>query len=169
MEIVIIISLVLVIALLLLDKNKTSIQENPTKTEELPFKQDVPVSIIGESKPVILKQSLSITKEDELDLEEEEKELSKNLEPLDNEFTQRVSTDELNSFVNSIEEELINETTVKTAKKIEGSELLELLQQAMPNSAKTIAKLLDQSLNEKSSKKEKEVIDHDDFNINDFI
>ncbi|MDM1410724.1 hypothetical protein HX038_08140 [Myroides odoratimimus] len=170
MEIVIIISLVLVIALLLLDKNKTSIQENQSKTEELPFKQDVPISIIGESKPVILNQSLSLINqtEGELDLEEEEKELSKNLEPLDNEFTQRVSTDELTRFVNSIEEELINETTVKTAKKIEGSLLLELLQQALPDSAKTIAKLLDQSLNEKSPKKE-EVIDSEDFNINDFV
>lgn len=169
MEIIIIISLVLVITLLLLDKNKTSIQENPTKTEELPFKQDVPVSIIGESKPVVLKQSLMCQTEVELDLEEEEKELSKNLEPLDNEFTERISMDELNRFVISIEEELINETTVKTAQKIEGSELLELLQQAMPDSAKTIAKLLDQSLSEKSPKKEEEVIDSEDFNINDFV
>lgn len=169
MEIVIIISLVLVIALLLLDKNKTSKQENPIKTEELPFKQDIPVSIIGESKPVVLKQSLMSQTEDELDLEEEEKELSENLQPLDNEFTERVSMDELNSFVRYIEEELINETTVKTAKKIEGSELLELLQQALPDSAKTIAKLLDQSLSEKSPKKEEEVIDSEDFNINDFV
>ncbi|MEK6451707.1 MULTISPECIES: hypothetical protein [unclassified Myroides] len=169
MEIIIIISLVLVITLLLLDKNKTSIQENPTKTEELPFKQDVPVSIIGESKPVVLKQSLMSQTEVELDLEEEEKELRKNLEPLDNEFTERVSMDELNRFVNSIEEELINETTVKIAKKIEGSELLELLQQALPDSAKAIAKLLDQSLSEKSPKKEEEVIDSEDFNINDFV
>ncbi|MDX4972135.1 hypothetical protein ACPDHQ_12590 [Myroides odoratimimus] len=169
MEIVIIISLVLVIALLLLDKNKISKQENQSKTEELPFKQDVPVSIIGESKPVVLKQSLMSRTEVELDLEEEEKELSKNLEPLDNEFTERVSMDELTSFVRSIEEELINETTVKTAKKIEGSELLELLQQALPDSAKKIAKLLDQSLSEKSPKKEEEVIDSEDFNINDFV
>jgi len=169
MEIVIIISLVLVITLLLLDKNKTSKQENQSKTEELPFKQDVPVSIIGESKPVKLKQSLMSQTEDELDLEEEEKELSESLQPVDIEFTQRVSTDELNGFVNSIEEELINETTVKIAKKIEGSELLKLLQQAMPDSAQTIAKLLDQSLNEKSPKKEEEVIDSEDFNINDFI
>ncbi|MEC4034323.1 hypothetical protein [Myroides odoratimimus] len=169
MEIIIIISLVLVITLLLLDKNKTSIQENPTKTEELPFKQDVPVSIIGESKPVVLKQSLMSQTEVELDLEEEEKELRENLEPLDNEFTERVSMDELNRFVNSIEQELINETTVKTVQKIEGSELLELLQQALPDSAKTIAKLLDQSLNEKSPKKEEEVIDSEDFNINDFV
>ncbi|MDM1353253.1 MULTISPECIES: hypothetical protein [Myroides] len=168
MEIVIIISLVLVIALLLLDKNKNIKQENPTKTEELPFKQDVPISIIGESKPVVLKQSLTSQAEGELDLEEEEKELSKNLEPLDHEFTERVSIDELNSFVKSIEEELISETTVKTAQKIEGSDLLELLQQAMPNSAKTIAKLLDQSLSEKSSRKE-EVIGNEDFNINDFV
>ncbi|MDM1086802.1 hypothetical protein, partial [Myroides odoratimimus] len=130
MKIVIIISLVLVIALLLLDKNKTNKQENQSKTEEPPFKQDVPISIIGESKPVILKQSLMSQTEEELDLEEEEKELSKNLEPLDHEFTERVSMDELNRFVNSIEQELISETTVKTAKKIEGSDLLELLQQA---------------------------------------
>lgn len=168
MEIVIIISLVIVIVLLLVDKNKTIKQENQSETEELPFKQDVSVSVIGESKPVKLKQSLISQTEDELDLEEEEKELSKNLEPIDNEFTERVSMDELNSFVRSIEEELINETTVKTAKKIEGSELLELLQQALPDSAKTIAKLLDQSLNEKSPKKE-EVIDSEDFNINDFV
>lgn len=169
MEIVIIISLVLVIILLLLDKNKTKKQENQSKAEEPPFKQDVPVSIIGESKPVVLKQSLMSQTDGELDLEEEEKELSKNLEPLDNEFTERVSMDELNSFVNSIEQELINETIVKTAQKIEGSELLELLQQALPDSAKTIAKLLDQSLNEKSPKKEEEVIDSEDFNINDFV
>lgn len=169
MEIVIIISLVLVITLLLLDKNKTIKQENPTKTEELPFKQDVPISIIGESKPVILKLSLMSQTEEELDLEEEEKELSDNAQSTDYEFTERISMDELNSFVNSIEEELINETIVKTAKKIEGSDLLELLQQAIPNSAKTIAKLLDQSLNVKSSKKEDEVIDSDDFNISDFI
>ncbi|MGG5577783.1 hypothetical protein ACPDHL_10625 [Myroides sp. C15-4] len=169
MEIVIIISLVLVIALLLLDKNKTSKQENQSKTEELLFKQDVPISIIGESKPVMLKQSLTSQTKDELDLEEEEKELSKNLEPIDNELTERISMDELNNFVNSIEQELINETTVKTAQKIEGSELLELLQQAMPDSAKTIAKLLDQSLNEKSPKKEEEVITSEDFNINDFV
>ncbi|QQU02143.1 hypothetical protein [Myroides odoratus] len=168
MEIVIIISLVLVITLLLLDKNKTIKQENPTKTEELPFKQDVPISIIGESKPVVLKLSLTSQTNDELDLEEEEKELSKNLEPIDNELTERVSMDELNNFVNSIEEELINEATAKTAKKIEGSELLELLQQALPDSAKTIAKLLDQSLKEKSPKKE-EVIGREDFNINDFV
>lgn len=168
MEIVIIISLVLVITLLLLDKNKTIKQENPTKTEELPFKQDVPISIIGESKPVVLKQSLMSQTEDELDLEEEEKELSESLQPIDNEFNERVYMDELNRFVNSIEEELINEATTKTAKKIEGSELLELLQQALPDSAKTIAKLLDQSLNEKSSKKE-EVIGSEDFNINDFV
>ncbi|MDM1097161.1 hypothetical protein HXZ81_10945 [Myroides odoratimimus] len=168
MEIVIIISLVIVIVLLLVDKNKTIKQENQSETEELPFKQDVSVSVIGESKPVKLKQSLISQTEDELDLEEEEKELSKNLEPIDNEFTERVSMDELNSFVRSIEEELINETTVKTAKKIEGSELLELLQQALPDSAKTIAKLLDQSLSEKSPKKE-EVIDSEDFNINDFV
>ncbi|MFG0592233.1 hypothetical protein ACF8C4_14025 [Myroides odoratimimus] len=170
MEIVIIISLVIIIVLLLLSRNKSIQQENATKIEELPFKQDVPISIIGESKPVILKQSLSLTKEDEIDLEEEEKELSESLQPVDHEFTQRVSTDELNSFVRSIEQELISETTVvKTAKKIEGSDLLELLQQAIPNSAKTIAKLLDQSLNEKSSKKEEEVIGSEDFNINDFI
>lgn len=167
MEIVIIISLVLVIALLLLDKNKTIKQENPTKTEELPFKQDVPVSIIGESKPVVLKQSLMSRTEDELDLEEEEKELSKNLEPLDNEFIERVSMDELNGFVRSIEEKLINETTVKTAKKIEGSELLELLQQAMPDSARTIAKLLDQSLIVKSL--EEKIMDSTEFNIGDYI
>ncbi|WP_353158601.1 hypothetical protein [Myroides odoratus] len=169
MEIVIIISLVLVIALLLLDKNKTIKQENQSKTGELPFKQDVPVSIIGESKPVILKQSLTSQTDGELDLEEEEKELSKNLQPVDHEFTERVSMDELNSFVKSIEEELINDATAKTAKKIEGSELLELLQQAMPDSAKTIAKLLDQSLSEKSPKKEEEVIGSEDFNINDFV
>lgn len=169
MEIVIIISLVIIIVLLLLSRNKSIQQENATKIEELPFKQDVPISIIGESKPVILKQSLSLTKEDEIDLEEEEKELSESLQPVDHEFTQRVSTDELNSFVRSIEQELISETTVKTAKKIEGSDLLELLQQAIPNSAKTIAKLLDQSLNEKSPKKEEEVIGSEDFNINDFI
>ncbi|MDM1086736.1 hypothetical protein, partial [Myroides odoratimimus] len=130
MEIVIIISLVIIIVLLLLSRNKSIQQENATKIEELPFKQDVPISIIGESKPVILKQSLSLTKEDEIDLEEEEKELSESLQPVDHEFTQRVSTDELNSFVRSIEQELISETTVKTAKKIEGSDLLELLQQA---------------------------------------
>ncbi|MDM1508333.1 hypothetical protein HX082_02855 [Myroides odoratimimus] len=168
MEIVIIISLVLVIVLLLLDKNKISKQENQSKTEELPFKQDLPISIIGESKPVILKQSLVSQIEDELDLEEEEKELSENLQPLDDEFTERVSMDELHGFVNSIKEELINETIVKTVQKIEGSDLLELLQQAMPESAKTIAKLLDQSLNERSSKKE-QLIDKEDFNINDFI
>ena len=46
--------------------------------------------------------------------------------------------------------------------------LLELLQQAMPDSAKTIAKLLDQSLKEKLPKKE-EVIGREDFNINDFV
>ncbi|MDM1517854.1 hypothetical protein HX089_15925 [Myroides odoratimimus] len=168
MEIVIIISLVIIIVLLLLSRNKLIQQENQSKTEELPFKQDIPVSIVGESKPVILKQSQVLIKEDEIDLEEEEKELSENLEPIDHEFTERVSMDELNSFVRSIEEELINETTVKTAKKIEGSELLELLQQALPDSAKTIAKLLDQSLNEKSPKKE-EVIGSEDFNINDFV
>lgn len=75
MEIVIIISLVIIIALLLVDKNKTIKQENSTKTEELPFKQDIPVSIIGESKPVMLKQSLSTNQEEYIDLEEEEKEL----------------------------------------------------------------------------------------------
>lgn len=169
MEIVIIISLVIIIVLLLLSRNKSIQQENVTKIEELPFKQDVPISIIGESKPVVLKQSLSLTKEDEIDLEEEEKELSESLQPVDHEFTQRVSTDELNSFVRSIEQELINETTVKIAKKIESSELLELLQQAIPDSAQTIAKLLDQSLKEKSPKKEEEVIGSEDFNINDFI
>ncbi|MFM9403717.1 hypothetical protein ACKLNQ_17580 [Myroides odoratimimus] len=168
MEIVIIISLVIIIAILLVDKNKTIKQENPTKTEELPFKQDVPVSIMGESKPVMLKQSLSANQEEYIDLEEEEKELSDNVQPIDNEFIERVSMDELSSFVNSIEQELINEATAKTAKKIEGSELLELLQQALPDSAKTIAKLLDQSLNEKSPKKE-EVIGSEDFNINDFV
>ncbi|MEK6511199.1 hypothetical protein [Myroides odoratimimus] len=169
MEIVIIIGLVIIIALLLLDKNKTIKQEISTKTEELPFKQDAPISIIGESKPVVLKQSLSSINqtEDELDLEEEEKELSEDLQPLDNEFTQRVSMNELNNFVSSIEEELINDATVNTAKKIEGSDLLELLQQAIPDSAKTIAKLLDQSLSIKSSKKE--VIGSQDFNISDFV
>lgn len=166
MEIAIIISLVIVIALLLVDKNKTIKQENPTKTEELPFKQDVP--FIGESKPIMLKQSLSTNQEEYIDLEEEEIELRGNLESLDNEFSQRVTMDEIHSFVNSIEEELIDETTVKTAKKIEGSDLLELLQEAMPDSAKTIALLLDQSLNIKSPKKV-EVIDNEDFNINDFI
>ncbi|KUF40203.1 hypothetical protein AS361_05870 [Myroides marinus] len=168
MEIVIIISLVLVIVLLLLDKNKISKQENQSKTEELPFKQDLPISIIGESKPVILKQSLVSQIEDELDLEEEEKELSENLQPLDDEFTERVGMDELHGFVRSIEQELINENTVKTAKKIEGSDLLELLQKTMPDSAKIIAKLLDQSLNVRSSKKE-QLIDKESFNINDFI
>lgn len=168
MEIVIIISLVIIIALLLLNKNKSIQQENLTKTEELSFKQDNPVSIMGESKPVILKQSLMSQTEAELDLEEEEKELSDNVQPIDNEFTERVSMDELSSFVNSIEQELMNEDVIKTAQKIEGSELLELLQQAMPTSAKTIAKLLDQSLSIKSPKKE-EVIDSEDFNINDFV
>lgn len=167
MEIVIIISLVLVIALLLLDKNKTIKQENPTKTEEPPFKQDVPIGIIGESKPIILKQSLTSQIEVELDLEEEEKGLRDNVQPLDHEFTERVSMDELTSFVESIEEELINETTLKTTKKIEGSELLELLQQAMPNSAKTIAKLLDHSLSLKIPKKEE--VGSDGFNIGDYI
>ncbi|WP_413512867.1 hypothetical protein [Myroides odoratus] len=169
MEIVIIISLVIIIVLLLLSRNKPIQQVNSIKTEELPFKQDVPISIIGESKPVILKQSLSLTKGDEIDLEEEEKELSDSIQSLDHEFTERISTDELNGFVRSIEQELISEATVKTAQKIEGSELLELLQQAMPNSAATIAKLLDQSLKEKSPKKEEEVFDSEDFNINDFI
>lgn len=170
MEIVIIISLVIIIALLLLHKNKSIQQEKSTKTEELPFKQDVSVSIMGESKPVVLKQSLSSISqtEDELDLEEEEKELSNDLQPLDNEFTERVNLDELNRFVNAIEEELISDTTINTVKKIEGSDLLELLQEAMPDSAQTIAKLLDQSLNEKLPKKE-EVIDREDFNINDFV
>lgn len=168
MEIVIIIGLVIIIALLLLDKSKITKQKNQSKTEELSFKQDLPISIMGESKPVILKQSLMSQREDELDLEEEEKELSDNVQPIDNEFTERVSMDELSSFVNSIEEEFINEIAIKTAQKIEGSELLELLQQAMPTSAKTIALLLDQSLNIKSPKKV-EVIDSEDFNINDFI
>ncbi|WP_060873538.1 hypothetical protein [Myroides odoratus] len=168
MEIVIIISLVIIIALLLLDKNKITKQKNQSKTEELPFKQDVSFSIIGESKPVMLKQSLSTNQEEYIDLEEEEKELGESLQPMDHDFTERVSLDELTSFVNSIEEEFINEIAIKTAQKIEGSDLLELLQQAMPDSAKTIAKLLDQSLNEKSSKKE-EVIDSEDFNINDFV
>ncbi|MDM1352464.1 hypothetical protein HX014_18010 [Myroides marinus] len=164
MEIVIIISLVVIIALLLLDKNKTIKKENQSKAEELSFKQDVPVSIIGESKPVVLKQSLMSQTEDELDLEEEEKELSESLQPIiDNEFTERVSMDELNSFVNSIEQELIDEASIKITQKIEGSELLELLQQAMPESAKTIAKLLDQSL------KKKELMDSEEFNINDFV
>lgn len=169
MEIVIIISLVIIIALLLLDKSKITKQKNQSKTEELSFKQDLPISIMGESKPVILKQSLMSQTEDKLDLEEEEKELSDNVQPIDNEFTERVSMDELSSFVRSIEEKLINDATVNTAKKIEGSELLELLQQAMPDSAKTIAMLLDQSLSEKSPKKEEEVIDSEDFNINDFV
>ncbi|MEC4095410.1 hypothetical protein [Myroides odoratimimus] len=168
MEIVIIISLVIIIALLLFSKNKSIQQENSTKTEELPFKQDVPVSILGESKPIMLKQSLYLTKEDEIDLEEEEKELSENLQPMDHDFTERVSMDELNRFVNSIEQELINETTIKTVKKIEGSDLLELLQQAMPDSSKTIAKLLDQSLNAKTPKKEDPTY-NEDFNINDFV
>lgn len=167
MEIVIIISLVIIIALLLLDKNKTSKQENQSKTEELPFKQDVPISIIGKSKPVILKQSLMSQIEDEIDLEEEEKELSESLQLVDHEFTERVSMDELNGFVRSIEQELINDATVKTAKKIEGSDLLELLQEAMPDSAKIIAKLLDQSLNVKIPKKEE--VDIDGFNIGDYI
>ncbi|AJH14506.1 hypothetical protein MPR_1324 [Myroides profundi] len=153
---------------MLLNKNKPIEKENQSKTEELSFKQDVPVSIIGESKPIMLKQSLYLTKEDEIDLEEEEKELSNDLQPLDNEFTERVSMDELNRFVNSIEEELISDTTIKTAKKIEGSDLLELLQKAMPDSAKTIAKLLDQSLSKKSPKKEQPTY-NEDFNINDFV
>lgn len=168
MEIVIIVSLVIIIVLLLLNKNKSIQQENQSKTEELSFKQDIPFSIIGESKPVVLKQSLYLTKEEELDLEEEEKELSKSLQPLDHEFTERVNLDELSRFVNSIEEELINETTIKTAKKIEGSDLLELLQEAMPDSAKTIAKLLDQSLNVKSPKKEEQTY-NEDFDISDFV
>ncbi|MEK6495272.1 hypothetical protein [Myroides odoratimimus] len=168
MEIVIIVSLVIIIVLLLLNKNKSIKQENQSKTEELSFKQDIPFSIIGESKPVVLKQSLYLTKEEELDLEEEEKELSKSLQPLDHEFTERVNLDELSRFVNSIEEELINETTIKTAKKIEGSDLLELLQEAMPDSAKTIAKLLDQSLNVKSPKKEEQTY-NEDFDISDFV
>lgn len=167
MEIVIIISLVIVIALLLLDKNKTIKQENPTKTEELPFKQDVSFSIIGESKPIMLKQSLSANQKEYIDLEEEEIELRGNSESLDNEFNQNVTMDEIHSFVNSIEEELIDETTVKTAKKIEGSDLLELLQQAMPDSAKTIAKLLDQTLSVKSV--EEKIMDSTEFNIGDYI
>lgn len=169
MEIVIIISLVIIIALLLLNKNKSIQQENQYRTEELPFKQDVPVSIMGESKPVILKQSLSLINQidNELDLEEEEKELSEDLQPMDQEFTDRVSMDELNSFVRSIEEELINDTIIKTAKKIEGSDLLELLQQAMPDSAKTIAKLLDQTLSVKSV--EEKIMNSTVFNIGDYI
>jgi len=169
MEIVIIISLVIIIALLLLNKNKSIQQENQYRTEELPFKQDVPVSIMGESKPVILKQSLSLINQidNELDLEEEEKELSEDLQPMDQEFTDRVSMDELNSFVRSIEEELINDTIIKTAKKIEGSDLLELLQQAMPDSAKTIAKLLDQTLSVKSV--EEKIMNSTEFNIGDYI
>ncbi|WP_010254261.1 hypothetical protein [Myroides injenensis] len=169
MEIVIIISLVIIIALLLVDKNKTIKQENSTKTEELPFKQDVSFSLIGESKPIVVKQSLSSINqtENELDLEEEEKELGESLQPMDHEFTERVSMDELNRFVNSIEEELINDATVNTAKKIEGSDLLDLLQQAMPDSAKTIAKLLDQSLSVKSL--EGKIMDSTEFNIGDYI
>ncbi|KZE73351.1 hypothetical protein AV926_18380 [Myroides marinus] len=168
MEIVIIISLLIIIVLLLVDKTKTVKQDNLINTKELFFKQDIPVSIIGESKPIMLKQSLSTKQEEDIDLEEEELELRGNSESLDNEFSQSVTMDELHGFVNSIEEELINDATVNTAKKIEGSDLLELLQQAMPDSAKTIAKLLDQSLSVKSSKKE-EVMSNKDFNINDFI
>lgn len=170
MEIVIIIILVIVIALLLLSKNKSIQQENQSRTEELPFKQDVPISIMGESKPVILKQSLALInqEEQELDLEEEEKELSGNLEPIDNEFTQRVNMEELKEFVKSVERELVNETTIDIAKRIEGSELLDLLEKAMPESAKSIAKLLDQSLIIEL-KKNHNTLDNQEFNINDFV
>lgn len=71
--------------------------------------------------------------------------------------------DELNSFVRSFEQELISETTVKTVKKIEEFDLLELLHQALPDSAETIAKLLDQTLNVNLFKKE-EITDNEDFN-----
>jgi len=53
--------------------------------------------------------------------------------------------------------------------KIDDSELCKLHQLALPDSAKTIAKLLDQPLNVKSPKKEEEVIGSEDFNINDFV
>lgn len=170
MEIALLISLVIGVALLLSTKNKTIAQEHSTKTEALPFKQDIPISIMGESKPVVLKQSLSVTNqiEQDLDLELEEQELSATMQVIDQEFTERVTIDELNNFVRSIDKELLDEATVKTAKKMEGSELLELLEKAMPDSAKAIAKLLDQSLSEKSPKKE-EAKGSDDFNINDFI
>ncbi len=166
MEIVIIISLVIVIALLLLNKNKPLIKENPTTAKELPFKQDVRVSVIGESKPVILMQSIQT--QEEISLQEEEQELVTSIEPLDSEFTQRVNQEELSRFVSSVEQELIDETTIEIAKKLEGSELLELLEQAMPNSAKSIAKLLDQSLRIESPKKSEQV-DSQDFNISDFL
>lgn len=170
MEIVLLISLVIGVALLLSTKNKTIEQEHSTKTDALPFKQDVPISIMGESKPVVLKQSLSVTNqiEQDLDLELEEQELSATMQVIDQEFTERVMIDELNNFVRSIDKELLDEATVKIAKKMEGSELLELLEKAMPDSVKAIAKLLDQSLSEKSPKKE-ETIGSEDFNINDFI
>ncbi|MGL4582279.1 MAG: hypothetical protein ACRCVU_04775 [Flavobacterium sp.] len=166
MEIVIIISLVIVIALLLLDKRPLLKKENQATAEERPFKQDVRVSVMGESKPVILKQSLQTQKE--INLQEEEKELVTNMEPLDSDFTQRVNQEELSRFVSSVKQELIDETTIETAKKLEGSELLELLEQAMPNSAKAIAALLDQSLNVKSPKKQEQV-DSQDFDISDFV
>ncbi|WP_121967262.1 hypothetical protein [Myroides sp. N17-2] len=166
MEIVIIISLVIVIALLLLDKKPPLKKESQATAEELPFKQDVRVSVMGESKPVILKQSIQT--EQEINIEEEEQELVTNIEPLDSDFTQRVNQKELSRFVNSVKQELIDEATIETAKKLDGSALLELLEQAMPNSAKSIAKLLDQSLNVKSPKKQDQV-DSQDFNISDFV
>lgn len=166
MGIVIIISLVIVIALLLLDKRPLLKKENQATAEERPFKQDVRVSVMGESKPVILKQSLQT--QEEINLQEEEKELVTNMEPLDSDFTQRVNQEELSRFVSSVKQELIDETTIETAKKLEGSELLELLEQAMPNSAKAIAALLDQSLSVKSPKKQEQV-DSQDFDISDFV
>lgn len=169
METLLLISLVIIIVLLLIDKAKNTRQQNLTKTEELPFQQDNPISIIGESKPIVLKHSLLPTHSiEEFDLEEEENEFSKDLPPIIDEFTQKVTMDELRSFVASIEKEHFNQEDIQTAEKIEGSDLLQLLQQAMPDAAQTIAKLLDQSLSEKTPKKE-EVINSEDFNINDFV
>ncbi|WP_121966552.1 hypothetical protein [Myroides sp. N17-2] len=136
MEIIIIISLVIVIALLLSDKNKPFKKENPTTAKELPFKQDVRVSVMGESKPVILKQSLQT--EQEVNMQEEEQVLVTSIDPLVNEFTQRFNLNELDTFLDSVGKELIDDTTIEIAKKLEGSELLKLLEQEMPNSVKSI-------------------------------
>ncbi|MCP1994393.1 hypothetical protein [Flavobacterium sp. HSC-61S13] len=170
METVIVICLIIIIILLLSDKMSMGVG---TQNAEAPiFKKQNKSNIMGPSKPVGLNQFLinetTTIKEYELDFEKEENLWSSTVRPDDDEFNQKVNYDEINAFVKAIEKDSIDEITLNTAKKLEGTYLIELLESSMKGASGVISKLLDQKSEIQISRVE-DSKNSKEFDITDFV
>lgn len=95
--------------------------------------------------------------------------------PDDDRFGQAVSINELTKVGNLLQQENLDmsqeKETAELIQKIEGTEFFMLMQQSIEGASQKIAKLLDQSVSEKTPiiPKENQNSDFDNFDIGDFI